>query len=132
MSKVHKISEIAPSLPFSEYDFYSLYRRTFANSELGRISRILPLHEMAVSFGLVETVRRVKRGPKPYFSPEGKVALMFLKMYTQLSAPQLLEQLNGNIHYQLFCGMSIAPLNPLKNYKLIRSRRCRLCWYREP
>ena len=87
MSKVHKISEIAPSLPFSENDFYDLYRRSFENSELGRIRIILPLHEMAVSFGLVETVRRVQLGPKPYFSPEGKVALMFLKMYTQLSAP---------------------------------------------
>ena len=44
---------------------------------------------------------------------------MFLKMYTQLSAPKLLEQLNGNIHYQIFCDISINPLRPLKNYKLI-------------
>ena len=51
MSKVHKISEIAPVLPFSEYDFYDLYRRSFEKSELGRIRSLLPLHEMAVSFG---------------------------------------------------------------------------------
>ena len=44
---------------------------------------------------------------------------MLLKMYTQLSAPKLLEQLNGNVHYQLFCDISIDPLRPLKNYKLI-------------
>ena len=44
---------------------------------------------------------------------------MFLKMYTQLSAPKLLEQLNGNVHYQIFCDISINPLSPLRNYKLI-------------
>ncbi len=44
---------------------------------------------------------------------------MFLKKYTQLSAPKLLEQLNGNAHYQIFCDIWINPLRPLKNYKLI-------------
>ena len=83
------------------------------------MKRLLPLHEMAVNFGLVPDRHERKRGPKPFFSPEGKVALMFLKKYTQLSAPKLLEQLNGNIHYQIFCDISINPLRPLKNYKLI-------------
>ena len=40
-------------------------------------------------------------------------------MYTQLSAPKLMEQLNGNIHYQIFCDIYINPLRPLTNYKLI-------------
>ena len=40
-------------------------------------------------------------------------------MYTQLSAPKLLEQLNGNVHYQIFCDISINPLCPLTNYKMI-------------
>jgi hypothetical protein len=83
------------------------------------MKRLLPLHEMALNFGLVSNRPERKRGPKPFFSPEGKVALMFLKMYTQLSAPKLLEQLNGNVHYQIFCDISINPLSPLRNYKLI-------------
>ena len=74
---------------------------------------------MAVNFGLVSNRHECKRGPKPFFSPEGKVALMFLKMYTGLSAPKLLEQLNGNVHYQIFCDICINPLRPLRNYKLI-------------
>ena len=74
---------------------------------------------MAVNFGLVSNHRVRKRGPKPFFSPEGKVALVFLKMYTQLSAPKLMEQLNGNVHYQIFCDIAINPLSPLTNYKLI-------------
>ena len=56
---------------------------------------------------------------KSYFTPEGKIALMFLRMYTELSAPKLLEQLNSNIHYQIFCGIVIDPLHPLTNYKII-------------
>ena len=118
MAKVQHISGIVKRLPLEGFDF-DLFRITFENSELGRMKRLLPLHEMAVNFGLVSNRPVRKRGPKPFFSPEGKVALMFLKMYTQLSAPKLLEQLNGNVHYQLFCDISINPLSPLTNYKLI-------------
>ena len=119
MAKVQHISGITKRLPFEDLDFYDLFRITFENSELGRMKRLLPLHEMAVNFGLVPDRHNRKRGRKPFFSPEGKVALMFLKMHTGLSAPKLLDQLNGNVHYQIFCDISINPLSPLKNYKLI-------------
>ena len=119
MAKVQHISGITKRIPFEGFDSYDLFRITFENSELGRMKRLLPLHEMAMNFGLVSNRPERKRGPKPFFSPEGKVALMFLKMYTQLSAPKLLEQQNGNVHYQIFCDISINPLSPLRNYKLI-------------
>ena len=118
MAKVQNFSEISPDLPFTEYNFYDLYRQTFENSELGRIKKKLPLHEMAENLGLIRSMRP-GRGRRPYFTPEGKVALMFLKMYTGLSSPKLMEQLNGNIHYQLFCGVRIFPTHPLTNYKLL-------------
>ena len=119
MTKVHNFSELSQSLPFTEYDFYDFYRRSFEKTTLGRMKRLLPLREMADAFGLVSKRQVPKRGKRPYFTPEGKVALMFLKMYTQTSAPKLLEQLNGNIHYQIFCGICIDPEHPLTNYKLI-------------
>lgn len=62
---------------------------------------------------------RPKLGRRSFFTPEGKVALMFLKMYTGLNCPKLLEQLNGNIHYQIFCDVIIDPTRPLTNYKLL-------------
>ena len=74
---------------------------------------------MAENFGLVRKSMRPKLGRKSFFKPEGKVALMFLKMYTGLSCPKLLEQLNGNIHYQIFCDVIIDPTRPLTNYKLL-------------
>ena len=119
MAKVQQISEITPSFAFTEFDFYKDYEESFKKCEIGRIHALLPLHEMAVRFGLVDAHPRKKVGRKSYFSPEGKVALMFLKSYTGLSAPKLMEQLNANIHYQIFCGIRINSRNPLTNYKLI-------------
>ena len=86
---------------------------------IGQDTKLLPLREMAENFGLVRKSMRPKLGRKSFFTPEGKVALMFLKMYTGLSCPKLLEQLNGNIHYQIFCDVIIDPTRPLTNYKLL-------------
>ena len=119
MSKVRNLAEIAPNIGFTEFDFYDLYRSTFEKSELGRIKRLLPLREMAENFGMVSKSLRPKLGRRSYFTPEGKVALMFLKMYTGLSCPKLMEQLNGNILYQMFCDVIIDPTRPLTNYKLL-------------
>lgn len=119
MAKVLQFSEITPGLAFTEFDFYKDYEESFKKSELGRFHALLPLREMAIRFGLIDSVPRRKVGRKSYFSPEGKVALMFLKSYTGLSAPKLMEQLNANIHYQIFCGIRISSANPLTNYKLI-------------
>ena len=119
MSKVRNFAEITPNLPFSEFNFYELYRETFEHSELGRMKKLLPLHEMAESLGLVNKSMMPKRGRKSYFTPEGKVALMFLKMKTQMSFPKLMDELNGNIHYQMFCDILIDPTHPLTNYKLL-------------
>lgn len=124
MAKIRNLSDIQQQFAFTEFDFYQLYAETFKSSELGRIKSLLPLREMAISFGLMEEKPkrlRVKRGRKPFFTPEGKVALAFLKMYSGWSAPRLMEALNGNIHYQIFCGISISPENQLTNYKLIDS-----------
>ena len=119
MSKVRKFAEITPNLPFTEYNFYEEYCDAFEKTELGRMKRILPLHEMAKSLGLVHERLRPKRGRRPYFTPEGKVALMFLKMKTQMSFPKLMEALNGNVFYQMFCDIVIDPAHPLTNYKLL-------------
>ncbi len=43
---------------------------------------------------------------------------MVLKAYTGFSGRQLVEHLNGNIHYQMFCGVMIVPSSPVTNYKI--------------
>jgi len=122
MAKVRNLSDIQQEIAFTEFDFYQRYVESFNTSELGRIKSLLPLREMAISFGLIQEKPksiRGKRGRKFFFTSEGKVALAFLKMHTGLSAPKLMESLNGNIHYQIFCGIRISPENQLTNYKLI-------------
>ena len=119
MAKVRKLSDIQQEFAFTEFDFYQRYADSFKISELGRIKSLLPLREMAVSFGLIEGKPKSFMGRKSIFTAEGKVALAFLKMYTGLSAPKLMEALNVNIHYQIFCGIRISPENHLTNYKLI-------------
>ena len=48
---------------------------------------------------------------------------MVLKSYTNFSDAQLIEHLNGHIHYQLFCGVQIDPLHPLTNPTIVSAIR---------
>lgn len=56
---------------------------------MGRIKKLLPLWEMAENFGLTSKSMRPKRGRKSYFTPEGVVALMFLKCTRDTAARNL-------------------------------------------
>ena len=119
MVKIQKISEIEPCLGFTEFDMLKKYRQSFATSELGRLHSLFPFSELARQMHLKSSAF----GRKSYFSPEGKIALMVLKSYTNFSDAQLIEHLNGNIHYQLFCGVQIDPLHPLTNPKIVSAIR---------
>ena len=48
---------------------------------------------------------------------------MVLKTYTGFSDRQLVEHLNGNIHYQMFCGIMINPPFSITNYEIISAIR---------
>jgi hypothetical protein len=50
---------------------------------------------------------------------------MFLKAYTGLSDRKLVENLNGNLHYQMFCGLFLGP-EKLVDYKIISRIRTQL------
>ena len=74
---------------------------------------------MAKAAGLSEQ----RLGRRNIFSPAAKIALMVLKAYTGFSDRQLVEHLNGNIHYQMFCGIMTDPSFPITNYKIISAIR---------
>ncbi len=78
MVKIQKISEIEPRLGFTEFDMLKKYRQSFATSELGRLHALFPFSELARQMHLKSSAL----GRKSYFSPEGKIALMVLKSYT--------------------------------------------------
>lgn len=122
MSKIQKLSDLQPQIPFSEFDFYKRYEQSFYAGELGQLFRAIPFSSLADSLGLKDS----RKGRGSYFSPEGKLALMFLKSYTGLSDSALIENLNGNIHYQYFCGVRINPQSPLNNFKIVSAIRCEI------
>ena len=119
MAKIQNISEIHPTLGFTEFDVLEKYRKSFKESELGRLHSVFPFERMAKAAGLSEQ----RLGRRSIFSPSAKIALMVLKAYTGFSDRQLVEHLNGNIHYQIFCGIMIDPSCPITNYKIVSAIR---------
>ena len=119
MAKIQHISEIHPTLGFTEFDILEKYRRSFKESELGRLHSVFPFEHMGKAAGLSD--RRL--GRMNIFSHSAKIALMVLKAYTGFSDRQLVEHLNGNIHYQMFCGIMIAPSFPITNFKIVSAIR---------
>ena len=119
MAKIQNISEIHPTLGFTEFDVLEKYRKSFKESELGRLHSVFPFERMAKAAGLSE----LRLGRRSIFSPSAKIALMVLKAYTGFSDRQLVEHLNGNIHYQIFCGIMIDPSCSITNYKIVSAIR---------
>jgi len=88
---------------------------------LGQIYQVIPWNGLVKALNLKE----VRKGRSAYFSPQGKLALMFLKAYTSLSDRKLIEALNGNIEYQMFCGIFLGP-EKLVDYKFVSRIRTKL------
>ena len=93
----------------------------FLESELGEIYQAIPWKSLIKSLKL----RDKRKGRPSIFSPQGKLALMFLKAYTGLSDRKLYEHLNGSIQFQLFCGIFLGPEN-LDDFKIISKIRTEL------
>ena len=115
MNKLQRIFESTPEISFiSPQTEFSLYWNSFLESELGKIYQAIPWNELAKSLNLKDN----RKGRSSQFSPQGKLALMFLKAYSDLSDRKLYEHLNGSIQYQLFCGIFLGP-EKLADFKII-------------
>lgn len=122
MSKIRRIFETTQEINFnSPQKEFSMYWNSFLTSELGKIYQAIPWKELIK----VLKLREFHKGPLRMFSPQGMIALMFLKSYACCSDKKLIEQLNGNIHYQLFCGIFLG-INRINNYKIVSDIRCKL------
>lgn len=121
--KIQRISDFQCEIQFPIFqENYDAYYQSFLRSDLGKIYVAVPWRELVKGFGLVES----KKGPQSIFSPRGKIALMFLKHYAGCSDRKLIEQLNANIHYQIFCDILLTPEQQISNYKIVSEVRCEL------
>ena len=119
MRKLQRLFEFTPEISFiSPQKEFSLYWSSFLESELGKIYQTIPWQKLIRSLKLKEN----RKGRFSQFSPQGKLALMFLKSYSGLSDRKLYEHLNGSIQYQLFCGIFLGP-DKLRDFKIISKVR---------
>lgn len=122
MSKIQRIFGFTREINFnSPQKEFSLYWESFLQSNLGQIYQAIPWLELIKAL----KIKEFKKGPVRMFSPQGMLALMFLKSYMDCSDKKLIEYLNGSIYFQLFCGIYLGP-NRIKNYKIVSHIRCYL------
>ena len=122
MIKVQKIHGFASEINFiSPQKEFENYWQSFLQSELGKVYRSIPWRELVKSF----KIRESRKGPGRIFSPQGMLALMFLKSYVGCSDRKLIELLNGSIDFQMFCGIFLGTQR-ITNFKLVSEIRCQL------
>lgn len=120
--KVQRIYESSLEINFnSPRQEFSLYWESFLKSEIGKIYITIPWNDLIHHFGISEN----KKGPSRFFSPQGMIALMFLKSYVGCSDRKLIEHLNGNINFQLFCDIWLQG-ERLTNFKIVSQIRTSL------
>lgn len=122
MGKIQRITSLQYKFSlFNLSEDYNTYYNRFLQSDLGKIYLGIPWNELVESFKLKES----KKDPDNFFSSRGKLGLMFLKNYSQVSDRKLIEQLNSNIDYQFFCDINLG-YSRLHNYKIVSQIRCEL------
>lgn len=120
--KVQRIFNTALEIQFiSPQKEFQLYWDSFLKSDLGKTYQAIPWKLLVKGFNLREN----KKGPRRVFSPEGMLALMFLKSYVGCSDRKLIEYLNGNIDFQMFCGIFLG-FERIDNYKVVSEIRTQL------
>ena len=72
MAKIQNISEIHPTLGFTEFDILEKYRKSFHASELGSLHSVFPFESIAKEVGLSQS----RLGRRNSFSPSAKIALI--------------------------------------------------------
>lgn len=117
--KVQRIYESSLEINFnSPRQEFSLYWDSFLKSDIGKIYVSIPWKELILHF----KIRENRKGPSRFFSPQGMIALMFLKSYVGCSDRRLIEHLNGNINFQLFCDIFLQGKR-LENFKIVSQIR---------
>lgn len=115
MGKIQRIWETSLEINFkSPQEEFKIYWESFLESEVGKIHTAIPWQELIKHFKIKEH----KKGPSRIFSPKGMLALMFLKSYVDSSDRKLIEHLNGNINFQLFCDLLLKGKR-ITNYKIV-------------
>lgn len=119
--KIQRFNKIQKEFDFYPENNFQLFKERFYKSDLGKVYLATPWSDLIRDFRLKEK----KDGRPLNFPPQGRIALMFLKSYSGLSDKKLIEQLNGNIEWQFFCGIYLGE-HRISNYKIVSQIRSEL------
>lgn len=120
--KIRRLFETQQELLFlNPSENFKVYYDKFLLSDLGKIYLAIPWKDLI----RVLRIKDHRKGPKSLFSPRGKLALMLLKHYAGCSDRKMIEQLNSNIDYQIFCDIYLG-YERITNYKIVSEIRCEL------
>ena len=115
--KIQRIHESTLKINFkSPRQEFALYWASFLQSDIGKIYTTIPWDDMIKHFRL----KAYKKGPARIFNPRGMLALMLLKSHVGCSDRKLIEHINGNINFQLFCDIF---LKRITNFKIVSDIR---------
>lgn len=104
-----------PSL-FQLTDYYSSKWYNFQNTELGRIYNTIPWESLGKCLPEERTNRT---GPSRWFGNAGFFGVMFLKHYTGLSDEKLVDRINTDWAFQLFCGLLIEDNERIRDKTIV-------------
>jgi len=97
----------------------------FYNTPLGQLYQAIPFGELSKQ--VPAPARSISdKGCKPWFDVKGGIALQILKSYYRCSDAMLIEQLNGNWHMQLFCGILLRQGEQIKDKDIVGRWRSHL------
>lgn len=123
MAKLYNLQQNLSKINlFLPHQDAQLYLKEFYSTDLGKIYQSIPWDNLVKLFAK----RKCKNGKKPIFTTQGKLALMFLKSYTQCSDSKLIERLNTDYSLQFFCNIYLFPGRRIKDYKIVSKIRCEL------
>ncbi len=117
--KIQRIHESTLEINFkSPRQEFALYWASFLQSDIGKIYTTIPWDDMIKHFRL----KAYKKGPARIFNPRGMLALMLLKSHVGCSDRKLIEHINGNINFQLFCDIFLEGKR-ITNFKIVSDIR---------
>ena len=97
---------------------YDVQLAAFYNTALGELYQAIPFDSLSKQ---VPAPRHSisERGCTPWFDVKGGIALQILKSYYRCSDAMLIEQLNGNWHMQMFCGIQLKGGQQIKDKDIV-------------
>lgn len=95
----------------------TLLEKRFYKTDLGQLHLGLPLERLA-QLVPPPAYEQSGLGCKPWLDVKGGIGLLCLKHFLQISDEKLIERLNTDWAMQMFCGIQINPIKPIKDTDL--------------